>query len=141
MSRIIHLGGMTVTFLKTRHEADGSLDAFEVTIPPQIGIIVPHLHHSYDETVLGVDGTTRWTVAGQTTHLGPGQKLEIPRGAPHAVANPRGQSARFICIHTPGVVGPEYFDELAEAMAHEGQTDYAALGTIMTRYGVIPAQL
>jgi hypothetical protein len=39
------------------------------------------------------------------------------------------------------MLGPEYFEELAFAMDCEGPTDYAALGLIMTRYGVIPATI
>ena len=141
MARTIHLGGMTIHFLKSRDEAQGSLDAFEVTIPPHVGVIVPHLHHACEETVLGVDGITLWTLAGCQVQLAAGEKLEIPRGTPHGFHNLHAQSARFICIHTPGVLGPEYFDELAGVMEQEGPTDYAAIGSVMARYGVIPSNL
>jgi quercetin dioxygenase-like cupin family protein len=130
---------MTVTFIMNRHETHGALDAFEVTIPPSVHVIVPHLHRSYDETVFGVDGMTTWTVDGVHTQLGPGEQLFIPRGVSHGFANQHEQSARIICLLTPGLLGPEYFEELAFAMNNEGPTDYAALGVIMTRYGVIPA--
>jgi quercetin dioxygenase-like cupin family protein len=132
---------MTVSFIMSRHETHGALDAFEVTIPPTAHSIVPHLHRNYDETIFGVDGIVTWTVDGVPTQIGPGEQLFIPRGVSHGFANQHEQSARMFCVLTPGLLGPEYFDELAFAMNEEGPTDYAALGTIMTRYGVIPATM
>ncbi len=141
MARTIHLGELTITFLKSRHETQNCLEAFEITLPPHVGVIVPHLHHACDETILGIDGITLWTVSGLQTQIGPGEKLEIPRGAPHGFHNLHSHGARFLCIHTPGCLGPECFDELACVMRQDGPTNYAALGAIMTRYGVIPAHL
>ncbi len=132
---------MTITFITSRHESHGTLDAYEVIVPPSVHIIVPHLHRHYDETVLGVDGITTWMVDGKTVHVGPGEQLFIPRGVSHGFANQHEQGARMICLLTPGLLGPEYFDELAQAMQAEGPTDYAALGVIMMRYGIIPSTL
>jgi quercetin dioxygenase-like cupin family protein len=132
---------MTITFLKSRHESQGSLDAFEMTIPPHVGSIIPHLHRNYEETIIGIDGITTWTVDGRQRQVSPGEQLLIPRGASHHFLNLHEQAARILCIHTPGVIGPEYYEELSYAMEGEGPTDYAALGAIMTRYGVIPATL
>jgi quercetin dioxygenase-like cupin family protein len=141
MQPVIRLGAMTVTFLKTRHESKGLLDAFEITLPPDTGGVVPHIHHASDETVLGIDGITLWTVGGRQIQMGPGQKIDIPRGVPHGFINLHNSGARFLCILTPGALGPEYFDELASTMKESGPTNFAALGAIMTRYGVIPAKL
>ena len=49
----------------------------------------------------------------------------------------------MMCIFTPGLVGPEYFRELAAAISNvAGSSDIAAdLGAIMTRYGVIPSTI
>jgi mannose-6-phosphate isomerase-like protein (cupin superfamily) len=132
---------MTVTFLKSRHETNGCLDAFEITIPPHIGSSVPRLHRDYEETVLGIDGITTWTIDGRQRQLLPGEQLVVPPGAPHYFINLHEQAARVLCIHTPGILGPEYFDEIAFVMEAEGPIDYAALGAIMARYGIIPATL
>jgi mannose-6-phosphate isomerase-like protein (cupin superfamily) len=133
---------MTVTFIKSRHETNDLFDAYEVTIPPTMQLAVPHLTHLHqqcDETVLGVNGYTMWTVDGVSTRLGPGDQLFIPRGASHRLINEESGSARILCVVTPGMLGPEYFEDLADVMDCEGPTDYVALGLIMTRYGVIPA--
>jgi hypothetical protein len=82
-----------------------------------------------------------WSVDGISTRLGPGDQLFIPRGASHRLINEESRSARILCVLTPGMLGPEYFNDLASAMEAEGPTDYAALGVIMARYGVIPGTL
>ncbi|NYF78290.1 cupin domain-containing protein [Granulicella arctica] len=130
---------MTVTFLQSRHETNGCLDAFEVTLPPHVGSLVPRFHRDYEETVLGIDGITTWTVEGRQIQVCPGEQLVIPPGALHAFINLHEQAARVLCIHTPGIIGPEYFDELALVMEADGPTDYAAVGAVMARYGIIPA--
>jgi len=135
---------MTITFIKSHHETGGLFDAYEVTIPPSPHLAVPHLlhlHRQCDETVIGIDGYTLWSVDGVSTRLGPGDQLFIPRGASHRLINEESRSARILCVLTPGVLGPEYFGELAFAMDAEGPTNYAALGIIMARYGVIPGTL
>lgn len=131
---------MTITFLKTRHEDDGAIEVFEVTLPSHTGMIIPHLHHHFDESILGVNGLVQWTLNGKQMQIGPGQQLEIPRGAPHSFINLQATSARFLCIHTPGCIGPEYFEELAQALHEEDPPNYATLGAIMARYGIIPAR-
>jgi hypothetical protein len=38
----------------------------------------------------------------------------------------------------PGLIGPEYFHELANILNVEGPPNLAAIGSVMTRYGVVP---
>lgn len=137
MHEIIHVGGMSITFLQTRHETADALDAFELTMPPATSVVVPHTHVHYDEWILGMDGITTWTLNGEILLLHPGQSLSIPRGAPHFFANLHDSMARVICLQTPGVMGPEYYREIA-AYYHAGDPDIAAIRKVMHRYGVEP---
>jgi len=132
---------LTVTFLKSRHETDGALDAFEVTIPTTSHNVIAHFHHHYDETIFGIDGITTWTVDGVPTKLGPGEQLFGPRGSHHTYANFHPKTARILCLLTPGMLGPEYFQELAIAMEEDGPTESAAAGLVKSRYGVIPSNM
>lgn len=136
IARVIHVAGMTVTFIKSRHETGGLFDAYEVTIPSTTHLITPHFHLHYDETVFGVDGITTWTIDGVSTQLHPGQQLFVARGSHHTYANLHAHSARILCLVTPGVLGPEYFQEIACASDDDGPTD-AAVALVMSRYGVI----
>jgi mannose-6-phosphate isomerase-like protein (cupin superfamily) len=139
MHHPIHIGNLSITFLKSRHETQGSLDLFEVTVPPHAHLNVAHLHRDYDETIIGMDGITTWTIHGSNVLVGPGQQLHIPRGTTHSYANLHSTTARMMCILTPGLVGPEYFREIADVLRAEGPPDIAGIGAVMMRYGVIPA--
>lgn len=141
MHHPIRIGSVSVLFHKSRHETQGGMDVFEMTFPPQANLIIPHLHRDYDETILGVDGITTWTVDGVTTQLHPGQQLVISRGQQHVYGNRHPLPARILCIITPGLLGPEYFRELATIYNAEGPPNIAEIGTVMTRYGVIPASV
>jgi quercetin dioxygenase-like cupin family protein len=139
MHHPIHVGNLKVTFLKSRHETQGNLDLFELTVPPYAFLNVPHLHREFDETIIGMNGVTTWTVDGEKIKVGPGRELHIPRGRAHSYANLHSSAARMMCILTPGLIGPEYFRELAAVLRADGPPDIAGLSTIMMRYGVIPA--
>ncbi|HEY2039564.1 MAG TPA: cupin domain-containing protein [Edaphobacter sp.] len=137
MHEIIHVGGMSITFLHTRHETADALDAFELTIPPAASVVVPHTHLHYDEWVIGLNGISTWTLNGEILMLHPGEHLAIPRGAPHFFANLHDTVARVLCLQTPGVMGPEYYREIA-AYYRVGDPDIDAIGKIMHQYGVEP---
>lgn len=138
MHHTIRIGELSVTFLKTRHETDGAFDLFELTIPPFARIPLPHIHRKYDETIFGVDGTMTWTLLDQPTEVRRGTSLFIPRGTPHSYANRTHHTARILCLQTPGVMGPEYYLEMAALYRASPHPDLAGVGEIMSRYGVVP---
>jgi quercetin dioxygenase-like cupin family protein len=139
MHPLIRVGNITVTFIKSRHDTNGALDLFEMTIPPHTDMLIPHLHREYDESIIGMNGTTTWTVNGKCITVHRGEQLFIPRGTVHAYANRHKTSARVMCVLTPGLLGPEYFQDLAAAINIEGPPDMVEIGTIMARYGVVPS--
>ena len=139
MHHPIHVGNLSITFLKSRHETDGALDLFELTVPPLAYMTIPHLHRDYDETVIGMNGIATWTVGGRKIQVLPGQQLEIPRGTAHCYSNHHRDTCRMMCLLTPGIVGPEYFHEMAAVLRTDGPPDIAGLAAVMNRYGVIPS--
>jgi mannose-6-phosphate isomerase-like protein (cupin superfamily) len=142
MHETIRVGEMSVTFLKTRHETGGVFDLFELIMPAFHRVPLPHLHRKYDETIFGVDGSTTWTLQmerqDKPTEVRPGTTLFIPRGTPHSYANHTHTPARILCLQTPGVMGPEYYLEIAALYYNNRNPDLARIGAIMTRYGVVP---
>lgn len=139
MHHPIHVGNLSITFLKSRHETHGEADIFELTVPPHSHVNVPHLHRDYDETIIGMNGIMTWTLDGKNVQVGPGQQLHIPRGVVHTYVNTYRTTARMLCILTPGMIGPEYFRELAAAIDPAGKPDIPAIAAVMARYGMIPA--
>ena len=129
---------MTVTFLKTRHETGDVLDLFELTIPPLVYAPIPHIHRKHDETIFGLDGDMIWTLRDQPIPVVPGSVLFIPRGVVHFYENRHNTTARILCLQTPGVLGPEYYQVVAALYNKDGAADLAAIASTMGRYGVIP---
>ena len=138
MHKTIRVGEMSVTFLKTRHETSNAFDLFELTIPAFARVPFPHIHRTYDETIFGVDGTMTWTLRDRATQVRRGTTLFIPRGTPHFYANLTHNSSRILCLQTPGVMGPEYYLEIAALYRAGPHPDLAGIAAIMSRYGVVP---
>ncbi len=138
MHETIRLGEISVTFLKTRHETGGVFDLFELTMPASHRVPLPHIHRKYDETIFGVDGTLTWTLFDKPHEIRRGGTLFIPRGTPHSYANPTHIPGRVLCLQTPGVMGPEYYLELAALYRHSRHPNLAGIGAVMSRYGVVP---
>jgi quercetin dioxygenase-like cupin family protein len=138
MHKTIRVGEMSVTFLKTRHETNNTFDLFELTVPAFGRVPFPHIHRSYDETIFGVDGTMTWTLLDKPMQIRRGITLFIPRGTPHCYANLTHTTARILCLQTPGVMGPEYYLEIAALYRTNQHPDLASIGSVMSRYGVVP---
>ena len=66
--------------------------------------------------------------------------LCIPRGAVHHFANTGDLDAKALAIVTPGILGPDYFREVAAILnaAAVGPPDLAAIAAVMRRHGLTP---
>jgi len=138
----IHLGPLTIRFLITSENSNGTIAAFEVVVPAAQRLAAPaHSHNHYEETIYGVDGVLTWTVDGKKFELGPGQALCIPRGAIHRFDNNGIRAAKALCLITPAAIGPQYFREAADVInaAGGGPPDPAKMAEIMRRHGLTPA--
>ena len=114
---------------------------FEFDVPAGSKVAAGHSHDGYEETVYGVEGVLTWTIDGVPTDIGPGEALCIPRGAVHQFDNTQSVDARALAVVTPGILGPDYFREVAAVLdaAAGGPPDFAALGEVMRRHGLTPA--
>lgn len=138
MPESIRIGPLELRFLRSRHDTGGGLDLFEMTVPPSGRMPVAHYHRDWDETVYGLTGTVTFTVGGAPHAVGPGDSLFIRRGVVHGFDNRSGATATCLSVLTPGVLGPEYFRELAALIA-AGPPDEAKVREIMLRHGLVPA--
>jgi hypothetical protein len=67
--------------------------------------------------------------------------LCIARGAVHRFGNFRSGEAKMLAIVTPGMLGPDYFREIAGVVkpAAGGPPNPAAIAEVMRRHGLTPA--
>jgi quercetin dioxygenase-like cupin family protein len=137
----IKVGQMAIRFLVEGEQSAGSVAVFEFDVPAGAKVAAAHSHDGYEETIYGLEGVLTWTIEDTTTDLGPGEALVIRRGAVHHFDNTREVDAKALAIVTPGVLGPEFFREVAAVLdaAAGGPPDLAAIGEVMRRHGLTPA--
>jgi mannose-6-phosphate isomerase-like protein (cupin superfamily) len=141
LSNTIRVGTLSIRFLLDAGASDGRATAFECDVPANAAMSAPHSHDGFEETNYGLAGVTTFTVDGEQRELRAGEVVFIPRGAVHAFANRSADDARFLAVVTPGVLGPDYFNEIGAVLsaAAGGPPDRAAMGEVMRRHGLTPA--
>ena len=137
----IRIGQLAIRFLVEGPESGGSVAIFEFAVPAGAKVPVAHSHDAYEETIYGLEGVLTMTVDGAATEVGPGDALLIPRGVVHRFDNLHDADARALAIVSPGILGPDYFRDIAEVVdaAAGGPPDLAAIGVAMKRHGLTPA--
>jgi quercetin dioxygenase-like cupin family protein len=139
-SEEIRVGDMAIRFLVEAAQSAGSVAVFEFDVPAGAKVAAAHSHDGYEETIYGLEGVLTWTIEGTPTDVGPGETICIPRGAVHHFDNARDVDAKALAIVTPGVLGPDYFREIAAVLdAADGPPDLGALAAVMRRHGLTPA--
>jgi quercetin dioxygenase-like cupin family protein len=137
----ITVGALRVRFIVEAADSNGTVSVFECYVPANSRMPAPHSHDGFEETIYGVEGTTTWTIDGDTIDVGPRQAVCVRRGQIHGFQNHGDVDATFLAIATPAVFGPAYFREIGEVLAASaaGPRDLAALGEVMRRHGLTPA--
>ena len=137
----IKIGQLTIQFLVEVKDSGGSVAIFELTVPPGAKVPIAHSHDAYEETIYGLQGSVTLTLAGQPIEIGAGQALCIPRGVVHRFDNHSSTEAKSLAVISPGILGPEYFREIAAVVkaAVAGPPDPAAIAAVMLRHGLTPA--
>ena len=138
----IEMKVLTVKFLVTGDDSNGSVATFELSVAASQRLPGPaHSHDHYEETIYGTEGVLTWTVDGTPIDVGPGQALCIPRGAVHRFDNNGPADAKALCVITPAAIGPEYFREVAAIVkTSAGPPDPVTIAEIMKRHGLTPAR-
>ena len=137
----IRLGALRIRFMLDAETSGGRATAFETEVPVGAVMSAAHSHDGFDETNYGLAGITTFSVDGELHELHPGDAVFIPRGAVHAFENRHGDDAGFLAVVTPGLLGPDYFEEIAAVLdaAAGAPPDRAAMAVVMRRHGLTPA--
>ena len=140
-SEEIRIGPLAIRFLVEGEASGGSVAVFEFDVPAGAMVAAAHSHDGYEETIYGLEGVLTWTIEGMPTDVGPGEVLCIRRGAVHQFDNTHDVDAKALAIVTPGVLGPDYFREVAAVVeaATGGPPDLAAIAAVMRHHGLTPA--
>src|SRR6476661_5761512 len=128
----IRIGQLAIRFLLEGKASGGSVAVFVFDVPAGAKVPIAHSHDGYEETIYGIEGVLTWTVDGRASDVGPHQVLCIPRGAVHRFDNNHAADAKMLAIVTPGILGPDYFREIAAVIkaAAGGPSDPRAIGEV-----------
>jgi quercetin dioxygenase-like cupin family protein len=140
-SDTIAVGPISIRFLVESSDSNGTATVFECTVPPNVPVPAAHSHDGFEETVYGLEGVLTWTIDSDTHEIGRGDAVCIARGAIHGFVNHGDVDAKVLCIASPGVFGPAYFQEIGAVLAASagGPPDRAAMVDVMRRHGLTPA--
>jgi quercetin dioxygenase-like cupin family protein len=134
----ITVGALGVRFLVEAADSNGTASVFECYVPGNSRMPAPHSHAGFEETIYGLEGTTTWTIDGQTVEVGAAEAVCVKRGQIHGFQNHGDVDATFLAIASPAVFGAAYFREIGEVLAASagGPPDLGALGEVMRRHGL-----
>jgi len=137
----ISIGQLAIRFLLEGKQSGGSVTIFEFDVPAGAAVPAAHSHDAYEETVYGLEGVLTWTVDATPVDVSAGEVLHIRRGEVHRFDNTHSVDAKALAVVTPGILGPEYFREVAAVIdaSAGGPPDLAAIGAVMRRHGLTPA--
>jgi len=133
----IKVGQLGISYIVDGSQS-ASIGMFELSVPPGSNVPPPHSHSNNEECVYVLAGTLRYSVGAESRDLTVGQTMSTPRGAVHAFSNPFAETARALIVLSPDI-GAEYFRDVAAVVNAGGPPDKAALVSVMSKYGLVPA--
>src|SRR5438309_9777777 len=101
----ITVGALTVRFLIEALDSNGTASVFECSVPANSRMPAPHSHDGFEETIYGLEGSTTWTIDGQTVEVGPGEAVCVQCGQRHGFGNHGDVDATFLAIAAPAGLG------------------------------------
>jgi quercetin dioxygenase-like cupin family protein len=134
-SDIVQIGALELRFRVT----DRAATVFEYMVPPHARVPAAHSHVDVDEILYGIEGTLTVMVDGYTRLLQPGEVIFIRRGLIHHHQNLHDHVSRTLAVMTPGLIGRDYFEEMADVINVAGKPDMIEAREIMLRHGLVPA--
>ena len=135
----ITIGPLSIHFLLTGEDTNGSVSVFEVMVPAGQKLAAPaHKNDAYEEILYGVQGVLTWTINGNSIEIGPGQAVCIPRGAVHRFDNFGTEDAKQLAVISPAIMSPAYFHEASAVLNAEGggAPDIAKMVEVFRRHGM-----
>ncbi|MEX0290042.1 MAG: cupin domain-containing protein [Flavobacteriaceae bacterium] len=85
----------------TPHDTSGNYDLMVAETPPFVGGPPPHLHHSYKESFLIIEGEMEFFINGEFKVVKAGESIDIPPKTLHTFGNKSDQTCKWVNIHSP----------------------------------------
>jgi len=129
--RTLNVFGVEVAILVTGDDTDGAYVLCRVGAEPGMGA-PPHRHTADDEAFHVLEGTFEFLRGGEVLRLGPGERVFLPRGVPHAFRNVGDSRGWVLELATPSA--HERFFEDADRLSFPPDPEEAA--AVCRRHGI-----
>ena len=124
--------GDRYTFLVTGAESGGAYFAMEALVPTGGGPPL-HIHTNENETFYVLEGQCTFRLDDNTVLAGPGDFVNIPRGAVHSFHNDGTEPVRMILTFTPAGI-ERFFEETLEPALDPTLAPPNNLDEVVARY-------
>jgi mannose-6-phosphate isomerase-like protein (cupin superfamily) len=85
----------------TPHETTGDYDLMVAETPPQVQGPPPHLHNSFKESFLIIEGEMEFFINGNIMVVKAGESVDIPPKTLHTFANNSYKLCKWVNVHSP----------------------------------------
>ena len=85
----------------TPHDTTGDYDLMIAETPAKVQGPPPHLHNSFQESFLIIEGEMEFMVNGDTMVVKAGESVDIPPKTLHTFANKSDRPCKWVNIHSP----------------------------------------
>src|SRR4051812_39279545 len=138
--RVLSLGpGADVTLKAVRQDSNGTISAYEFTLPPGIAGPPVHLHRAWDEVFYVLEGEMTFLIDGQTSKNPAGSFVFVPRGIFHTFWNEGPAPARQLTVFTPSGI-EDYFEELSASASSGGEPNLQVAIALLEKHDcIVPA--
>jgi quercetin dioxygenase-like cupin family protein len=138
--RVLSLGpGADVTLKAVRQDSNGTISAYEFTLPPGVAGPPVHLHRGWDEVFYVLDGEMTFLIDGETSKAPAGSFVFVPRGIFHTFWNEGPAHARQLIVFTPSGI-EDYFEELSSSLSPGHEPDLQEAIALLEKHdSVVPA--
>jgi len=113
------ISGERIVIRTSARETDGRLLAFDLSLPPGGHVPARHAHPIQEERFTVIQGRMRFSFAGSTILVNPGESVVVPKGEAHWFGNPGPETSLARVEVRPALRTQEFF-EANEVIAHAG---------------------
>jgi quercetin dioxygenase-like cupin family protein len=130
------ISGERIVIRTSAAETSGRLLVFDLSLPPGGHVPARHAHPIQEERFTVIEGRMRFSFAGNTILVNPGESVVVPKGQAHWFGNPGPEPSLARVEVRPALRTQEFF-EANEAIANAGHF----LGTRLPRLSDLAAVL
>ncbi|WKK67050.1 cupin domain-containing protein [Lutimonas zeaxanthinifaciens] len=85
----------------TTYDTSGDYDMMMAETPPKVQGPPPHLHNSFKESFLIIEGEMEFFINGEVIQVKEGESVDIPPKTLHTFGNKSNSICKWVNIHSP----------------------------------------